>query len=478
MLENLKPERVFYYFEKMCEIPHGSGNTKQISDFCVNFAKDLGLEYHQDSDNNVIIIKEAAAGYENAPAVILQGHLDMVCEKTADCNKDMEKEGLDVYVDGDEVRARNTTLGGDNGIAVAMAMAILEDKSLKHPRVEAVFTVDEEIGLLGAGVIDVSPLQGKMMINIDSELEGVFTVSCAGGNTTEVKIPVLGSDYSGDGYFLHIRGLAGGHSGVEIHKQRANSNVIMGRILRELDKACGIRIISVNGGLKDNAIPLDTKAKFVCKDDSQIQAIVEGVSAIIKKEYESTDPDMKISLSKESFTDVKCFDEESTDKMITMLYCSPNGVQKMSLDIDNLVQTSLNLGIVKMNNDYMLASFCVRSSVGSERADVNEKIRTLGEFLGGSVEIKGDYPGWEYRKDSALRDCMIDVFKQQYGKEPVVEAVHAGLECGMFAGKIEDLDCVSIGPNLSNIHTVHESMNISSVQRVYDYVCKVLEVIK
>lgn len=357
MLENLKPERVFYYFEKMCEIPHGSGNTKQISDFCVNFAKDLGLEYHQDSDNNVIIIKEAAAGYENAPAVILQGHLDMVCEKTADCNKDMEKEGLDVYVDGDEVRARNTTLGGDNGIAVAMAMAILEDKSLKHPRVEAVFTVDEEIGLLGAGVIDVSPLQGKMMINIDSELEGVFTVSCAGGNTTEVKIPVLGSDYSGDGYFLHIRGLAGGHSGVEIHKQRANSNVIMGRILRELDKACGIRIISVNGGLKDNAIPLDTKAKFVCKDDSQIQAIVEGVFAIIKKEYESTDPDMKISLSKESFTDVKCFDEESTDKMITMLYCSPNGVQKMSLDIDNLVQTSLNLGIVKTNNDYMLASF-------------------------------------------------------------------------------------------------------------------------
>ena len=317
-----------------------------------------------------------------------------------------------------------------------------------------------------------------MMINIDSELEGVFTVSCAGGNSTEVRIPVLGTDYSGDGYSLHISGLVGGHSGVEIHKQRANSNVVMGRILRELDKACGIRIISVNGGLKDNAIPLDTKAMFVCKDDSKVQSIVDGISAIIKKEYESTDPDMKISLAKESYAAVKCYDEESTEKMITMLYCAPNGVQKMSLDIDNLVQTSLNLGIVKTNNDYMLASFCVRSSVDSERADVNEKIRTLGEFLGGSVEIKGDYPGWEYRKDSALRDCMIDVFKKQYGKEPVVEAVHAGLECGMFAGKIEDLDCVSIGPNLSNIHTVHESMNIPSVQRVYDYVCKVLEVIK
>lgn len=478
MLENLKPERVFYYFERMCEIPHGSGNTKQISDFCVEFAKKLGLEYHQDKENNVIIIKEATAGYEQAPAVILQGHLDMVCEKTADCSKDMEKEGLDVYIDGEEVRAKDTTLGGDNGIAVAMAMAILEDDSLKHPRVEAVFTVDEEIGLLGAGAIDVSPLKGKTMINIDSEFEGVFTVSCAGGNSAEVKLPICGAEYAGESYALQVSGLSGGHSGVEIHKQRANSNILMGRLLHAVDQACDIQLISVCGGLKDNAIPLDTKAVFVCKDDSALASVVEQVASTMKKEFAATDKNMEICLSKESHTGVTCYDKESTKKMIAMLYCVPNGVQRMSLDIDGLVQTSSNLGIVKMQKDCLFASFCVRSSVDSERADVNEKISVLAATLGGTMEVKGDYPGWEYRKDSALRDCMVEVYKKQYGKEPVVEAVHAGLECGMFAGKIEDLDCVSIGPNLSNIHTVNESMNIPSVQRVYEFVCNVLEALK
>ena len=478
MLEHLKPERVFYYFEKMCEIPHGSGNTKQISDFCVDFAKEQGLEYYQDADNNVIIIKEASAGYEASEPVILQGHLDMVCEKTADCRKDMEKEGLDVYVDGDLVRAKDTTLGGDNGIAVAMAMAILEDKTLSHPRVEAVFTVDEEIGLLGAGSIDVSPLKGKTMINIDSEDEGIFTVSCAGGNSSICRLPINGKEYTGAVYTLEITGCKGGHSGVEIDKGRCNPNVLMGRLLQDIQSGASLQIVSMDGGLKDNAIPVQSKAVVVCNQEIVLKASVEQMQSVFANEYAGTDPDIQITLTREENANVKVMDEASTQKVICLLTCMPNGVQKMSMDIAGLVQTSLNIGIVETHEDYFRMSFCVRSSVDSEREMLNRKIGTLITQLGGAMEIEGAYPGWEYKKDSRLRDLMVDVFKNQYGKEPTVEAIHAGLECGMFAGKIPGLDCVSIGPNLDQIHTVRENMSISSVQRVYEFVLEVLKRMK
>ena len=478
MLEHLKPERVFYYFEKMCEIPHGSGNTKQISDFCVNFAKEQGLEYYQDADNNVIIVKEASAGYEAAEPVILQGHLDMVCEKTADCPKDMEKEGLDIYVDGDFVRAKDTTLGGDNGIAVAMAMAILEDKTLSHPRVEAVFTVDEEIGLLGAGSIDVSPLKGKTMINIDSEDEGIFTVSCAGGNSTICRLPINTKQYEGAVYTLEITGCKGGHSGVEIDKGRCNPNVLMGRLLQDIQRGASLQIVSVDGGLKDNAIPVQSKAVIVCDQEIVLKASVEQMQVVFANEYAGTDPDIQITLTRDENIKVNVMDEASTQKVICLLSCMPNGVQKMSMDIAGLVQTSLNIGIVETHEDYFRMSFCVRSSVDSEREMLNRRIGTMITQLGGTMEIEGAYPGWEYKKDSRLRDLMVDVFKDQYGKEPTVEAIHAGLECGMFAGKIPGLDCVSIGPNLDQIHTVRENMSISSVQRVYEFVLEVLKRMK
>lgn len=477
MLEHLQPERVFYYFEQICGIPHGSGNTKQISDYCVNFAKEQGLEYYQDDDNNVIIIKEASAGYENAGPVIIQGHLDMVCEKTADCNKDMSKEGLDIYIDGDEIRAKNTTLGGDDGIAVAMAMAVLEDKSLCHPRVEAVFTVDEEIGLLGAGSIDVSCLKGKTMINIDSEDEGIFTVSCAGGNTVVTRLLVDRKDYEGTVYTIEITGCKGGHSGVEINKGRCNPNILMGRVLQDIQKAAELQIISVEGGLKDNAIPVQSKAVVVCDQEIVIKTSVEEMQKVFANEYSSADPDIKLTLTKENVK-AKVMDPVSTNKIICFLTCMPNGIQKMSMDIEGLVQTSLNMGIVESHEDHVKISFCVRSSVDSEREMLNRRIGTLAAQLGGSITIDGDYPGWEYKKDSKLRDLMIEVFKDQYGKEPKVEAIHAGLECGMFAGKIPGLDCVSFGPDLSQIHTVRESMNIPSVQRTYAFVLELLKRMK
>ena len=481
MLEQLQPQRVFYYFEKLCGIPHGSGNTKQISDFCVDFAKEHNLEYYQDADNNVIIIKEATAGYENADAVIIQGHLDMVCEKTADCKKDMEKEGLDIYIDGEEIRAKDTTLGGDNGIAVAMALAILESNDIEHPRLEAVFTVDEEIGLLGAGSLDVSPLKAAMLINLDSEDEGVFTVSCAGGNSAICKLPIQKENYAGCVCEIEITGCKGGHSGIEIDKGRSNPNMLMGRLLQDIMLQTQIQLISVDGGLKDNAIPVQSKAVIACKDEQGVSFITDSVKKmekLFKNEFSSSDPDVTIALTTKNVESVQVINEDSTQKIVCLLTAMPNGVQVMSADIEGLVQTSLNLGIVKTYDEYVQLSFGVRSSIDSEKEMMNRRLRMLIEQLGGTMEIEGDYPGWEYKKESKLRDKMIEVFKEQYGREPKVEAIHAGLECGIFVGKMPGLDCISLGPDLKEVHTVGEHLNIPSVQRVYAFVLEILKRMK
>lgn len=474
VLEHLEPKRVFELFEQMCAIPHGSQNTKAISDWCVAFAKERGLEYHQDADNNVIIIKEATAGYEHAEPIILQGHLDMVCEKTADCPKDMSKEGLDLVVDGDFVRAKGTTLGGDDGIAVAMAMAILDAKDLPHPRLEAVFTVDEEIGLLGAASIDVSPLKGRRMLNLDSEAEGIFTVSCAGGNMTRCILPVQRSAFPGTVLTVTVSGLQGGHSGAEIDKGRANANMLLGRLLQAAAGETELRIQSVSGGLKDNAIPVSATACVAAADVQAAQAAVEALAAELQREYRVTDPNLSVAVTSDGSAGSP-LDAASTSKVICMLTCLPNGIQTMSADIPGLVQTSLNLGILTCEEQEVSASFCVRSSVASQKEMLVRRLGCLMAQLGGTIQVSGDYPGWEYRAESALRDLMVEVFREQYGREPKIEAIHAGVECGLFAGKLPGLDCVSIGPDLLEIHTPRERMSIASVQRVWQFVLEVLK---
>lgn len=290
VLEHLEPKSVFRFFEEMCAIPHGSRNTKAVSDWCADFARTRGLEYHQDRDNNIIIIKEATPGYEAAPPVILQGHMDMVCEQTADCQKDMSREGLDLAVDGDFVYAKDTTLGGDDGIAIAMALALLDAEDLPHPRLEAVFTVDEEIGLLGAASIDVAPLKGRQMLNLDSEAEGIFTVSCAGGNTSACRLPLTRAPFDGAGVTIAVGGLTGGHSGAEIHKGRANANVLMGRILRAAARRTELRLLRVDGGLKDNAIPVACTAQVVAAEPQAVMDAVREMEAALNNEYRATDP--------------------------------------------------------------------------------------------------------------------------------------------------------------------------------------------
>lgn len=470
----LEPSRVFYYFEEISKIPHGSGNTKQISDYCAKWAQDMGFEYHQDDANNIIIIKEASVGREEDKPIIIQGHLDMVCEKAEGIDKDMSVEGLELYVDGDLLKAKGTTLGGDDGIAVAMAMAILEDDTLSHPRLEAVFTVDEEIGMLGAAVLDVSPVKGRVMLNIDSEDEGVFTVSCAGGVVATCEIPVKMQKNDKKAVKIVVSGLTGGHSGVEINKGRATSNKVMANILKNLSSKTAMNIVSVAGGLKDNAIPVHTEA-VICSDmdKADIEKQISEYSKSIIEKHANTDPGMKIAVSE--CDAVEYMDNDSTDRVLNAYYSLPEGVQKISEDVEGLVQTSLNMGILVTKDNAVSMSYCVRSSVDSEKEDLLEIMKDKMAEVGGKLSTAGDYPGWEYRKESPLRDLMIDVYKEQYGEEPVIEAIHAGVECGLFAGKLDGLDCVSYGPDLSEIHTFRESMSISSVQRVYKMTRTIIE---
>ncbi|MBQ2890311.1 MAG: aminoacyl-histidine dipeptidase [Clostridia bacterium] len=473
VLEGLKPEKVFEYFEKICAIPHGSGNTKEISDMLCSFAKERGLWYYQDEVNNVIIKKDGCLGKENSAPVILQGHMDMVCEKAPDCTLNMEKEGLNLKTDGEIVFAEGTTLGADNGIALAMIMAILDADDIPHPPIEAVITVDEEIGLIGAGEIDASLLKGKRMINIDSEEEGVFTVSCAGGIRAKCTFPIKREDRKAKSYIIEVGGLIGGHSGAEIDKGRANSSILLGRVLKTLSEETEVSLISVEGGLKDNAIPRFSVAKVCALDEAVLSSVCKRMDKIFKNEYAASDGEVFVSYK--NGEDEIPMDSESTNRIINSLCIFPNGVMEMSHQIEGLVQTSLNLGILATEEDKVVADFGVRSSIDSQKEMLCQRLSAITESLGGEMELSGNYPGWEYRIDSPLRDLMTEVFKDQYGKYPKIEAIHAGLECGVFAGKIDDFEAISIGPDMKDIHTFSERLYIKSTERTYNLILETLK---
>ncbi|RKI42953.1 aminoacyl-histidine dipeptidase [bacterium D16-51] len=485
ILSNLEPIPVFSYFEEICSIPHGSGNTKAISDYCVRFAREHHLDYIQDNANNVIIFKDGTTGYENAAPVILQGHLDMVCEKEQGCNIDFTKEGLQLQLENGCITAKGTTLGGDDGIAVAYALAILAANDIPHPPLEAIFTVDEEIGMLGAAALDCSPLKGRIMLNIDSEEEGYLLVSCAGGASATAHLPVQTKKSSGTLAVLQVAGLLGGHSGVEIDKGRANACILLGRSLYELKKEFSFELISVNGGLKDNAIPREAAAVLLLPPGTDRKRLSEALSAQnsrYQNEYKQTDASIQVSLTKEKEgSSIDVMTPETADKVITALCCLPNGILYMSHDIEGLVQTSLNLGILSTKEDIASSgnevsfTFSVRSSISSQKEELIDRICCLLKSLGGSVTCKGNYPAWEYRQDSPLRDLMISVFEKQYGKKPVINAIHAGLECGIFSDRLPGLDCVSFGPDIKDIHTPKETLDVESVQRTWKYILEILK---
>ena len=476
VLGNLEPKSVFGYFEDICKIPHGSGNMDKISQFCVDFAKEHGLEYIQDDMKNVIIIKEATPGYEEADPLIIQGHLDMVCEKRPDKEKDFLTEGLDICTDGELIWADGTTLGGDDGIAVAYGLALLAAKDLQHPRLEVVLTVDEETGLYGAEAIDMSMLKGKKLINLDSEEEGIFTVGCAGGLTLACDIPMFTEEADGEVYELKVTGLLGGHSGAEIHKGRGNSNVILGRVLLAIGQKIGLEIIKMEGGSKDNAIPRHSVAEvlILAENAEKFAALVKEQEAILKDELHASDAGISLELTCKGAASAEVLDATSKVTALHALNNIPNGIVAYSMDIEGLVETSLNMGIMKMDGEHLKMSFAVRSSIESAKQYLTDRVLLFVDMLGGTCDIKGDYPGWAYNPKSDLRETFIKVYREMYGKEPVVEAIHAGLECGLFTKKIDGLDSISIGPNMHNVHTSEETLEVGSVQRTWEFLCRVI----
>jgi len=472
VLGKLEPKSVFRFFEELTRIPHGSGNTAAASDWAVSFAEKRGLRSRQDGMGNVIIWKPASPGYEDHPAVILQGHLDMVCVQDNGVGHDFRKDPLELLVDGDWVKAKGTTLGGDNGIAIAVIMALLDDESIAHPPIEAVFTVDEEIGLLGANGLDCSDLEGRKLINLDSEDEGVLTVSCAGGSRCDIGKEFPLEEAKGAVCALTISGGQGGHSGTEINKGLANANKLLAKCLGEMK---GIQLVSLSGGLQDNAIPKEAEAVFLAENPAALDAVRERFEAETRAAFGAQEPTLAVSLVTVPPEGRHALSAADSQAVIALLNEYPNGVQAMSEDIPGLVQTSLNLGILRLKDGKLEASSSVRSSVAAEKDELCRRLEELAVRYGGRFSQRGAYPPWEYRKDSPLRDTMVRIYQRMSGREMKVEALHAGLECGLFAGKIEGLDAVSIGPDLKEVHSTREKLSVSSVQRTWAYMVEVLK---
>ncbi|MBO7208602.1 MAG: aminoacyl-histidine dipeptidase [Clostridia bacterium] len=462
-------KEVFKYFDEICKIPHGSFNMDKISNYCVDFAKKNGLRYVCDDAKNVIIYKDG----DNAKTpVILQGHIDMVCQKTPDSNVDFETDGIEVVIDGDFIKANGTTLGADNGIAVAMIMAILASKDLSHPPIEAVFTTNEEVGMLGASALDVSLLKGKRMINLDSEEQDVLTVSCAGGSDFKITVPKTTETVKGTKVEVTVKGLKGGHSGVEIDKGRVNANILTARILNHLKD---YSLIDINGGDKSNAIPVSNTFSVVAKNPEKFAEDIKEYEKIIKAEIKEREPDFTIGVEVQEQGEFRVFDKETSDRIKYMLLTTPNGITDMSKVIPNLVETSLNLGVLKTEEDVIFMQYALRSNKKTALDFLEERMVVFAEYNCCKWEKSGRYQPWEYKENSPLRDLYKKVYKEKFNTEPKVEAIHAGLECAVFSSSIEDLDCIAIGPTMFGVHTVEEKLSISSTKEIFELLCTVLE---
>ncbi len=507
VLSGLTPKNVFTYFEEICGIPHGSGNTQQISDYCVSFAVSHGLRYRQEPCGNVIIWKDASPGCEDAPAVMLQGHMDMVAVRTDDCPLNLETEGIRPAVtdDGRWVYADGTSLGGDDGIAIAYALAILADDTLKHPALEAVFTVDEEIGLLGAAALDASDLHSRILLNMDSEDDGIFLTSCAGGATVECILPVSREEKSGILYEWRVSGLRGGHSGTEIHLERANANLLFGRFLAQASEKAEFSVCDVSGGEKDNAIPNQCRATLLVPPSGT--GAFEHAAAEFREtvcaEYATVEPDMDVALTRitddstiNDCSQLHCaetsnptaptgtFDpasgtvltltETGKSGLTSLLEHLPSGIQRWMPEIPDMVQTSLNMGVLRMKEDTVSMTFSVRSASGTEKDWLIRRIRDLTELVGGHCVVNGVYPAWEYQSDSGIQAVMAETWEEITGEKPLLTGIHAGVECGILSEKLPGIDCISYGPQMDDIHTVRERLDVASVERNYELTVRVL----
>lgn len=477
VLNNLEPKKVFYYFEEISNIPRGSGDEKQVSDYIVDFAKNRGLEVYQDEYYNVIIKKPGTIGYENAPTVILQGHLDMVCEKNMDKKHDFSKEPIALRIQDDFIMADGTTLGADNGIAVAYSLALLDSNDIPHPPLEVLLTTDEEVGLCGALKFDESKLNGKYFINLDSEEEGELLVSCAGGLKVHLNLPITFKNTTKNSIIkIVIKGLKGGHSGMEIDKNRANANRLLGRLLNVLQKELSFDISDIGGGLKDNAIPREAYVHLAVdeKNLDRFATIVKEEEIKYNHEYENSDPNIQIVIKKIEQTS-NVYTDDLKEKLIFLLLTLPNGIQTMSSEIKDLVESSLNIGVIEKTKAQIEIIIAVRSSVESLKYHINDQLKLFANITGASFVETADYPEWEYNNNSKLRQLFETTYESLYNKKPLIKAIHAGLECGVFAKKIKDLDLISLGPNMYDVHTPDEKVSISSTKRTWEFLLETLK---
>ena len=474
----LEPTSVFKAFAQISAIPRCSGDEQAISDFLVGFARHLGLFVHQDKALNVMIKKPGTPGYESAPTVILQGHMDMVCEKTDTSSHNFETDPIELRVDGDTLTAHETSLGADNGIAVAYAMAILASKDIPHPPLEVVITTNEEVGLVGATQLDTTPLQGKILINLDAEDEGRFFVSCAGGTRCSLKLPI---DHrkADDGLItvtLTVDGLKGGHSGMDINQGLGNANKLMGRALEALHGA-GAQLVEVSGGGKANAIPRSAWATLLVAQErlNEAKDCIKKLSKTMTSELTASDPGLSVTLVESIDASSTALPQETFQRIVDLYRIIPSGVQTMSQSIDGLVESSLNLGVVKQESDTLVFHCAVRSSVESLKHEICGRLESLARCMGAEFVTGSSYPAWEYQENSAIRKIMTETYTRMYGKAPEICAIHAGLECGILGEALKGLDMIALGPDMRHVHSPDETLSIGSVKRTWEFLCEVLK---
>lgn len=472
-LVGIKPERVFYHFEEISKIPRESYNEKAISDYLVEFGKKLNLETYQDKYYNVILRRKASEGYEDAPGIIIQGHMDMVCEKENDSNHDFKKDPIDLIVDGNRLKANKTTLGGDNGIAIAMGMAILEDESIKCGTIELLATTSEEIDLNGALSLEPNILKGKMLINIDSEDEGVITVGSAGGVEIDSLLPIEKETLTDVNlYTLSLEKLQGGHSGVEINQKRGNSNKILVEVLHNLKALTDYSLVEVFGGSKDNAIP--RSGKVILASSKDIKDIISKVADEVKAKYISFEPEMIFALETTTAKEISVLSNKSLDSYIKTIEELPTGVNTWMKEYPEIVESSDNLAIVKTLDENINIIISLRSSDPEVLKELREKISNILKENNALFEFSAGYPEWKFRAESKLRDKALEVYKKLYNEDMKVEVIHAGLECGAISQNYPDIDFISVGPNLRDVHTPSEYLEIDSTERVYNYVVELI----
>lgn len=473
-IRNLEPKALWNHFSDLNAVPRASKKEERVIAFMKNFGEKLGLETLVDDVGNVIIRKPATEGMENRKMVVMQSHLDMVHQKNTDTDFDFDTQGIEMYIDGDWVRARGTTLGADNGIGVATIMAVLESKDIEHPAIEALFTIDEETGMTGAKGLKGGLLKGEILLNLDTEEDDEIGVGCAGGIDVSARGSYTESTVDkGVLYTVHVKGLQGGHSGMDIIKGLGNANKLMNRVLVAAKEY--LQIVKVNGGGLRNAIPRESHAQVWVTSENQFLEIFETIKKAIFQEYKSLEPQLTIEIEKDSSEVSKVMDAENQNLFLNAMTALHNGVYRMSPDIENLVETSNNISKVQVENGELKIECLTRSSVESSKQDLVNTLSAVFDLAGYEVTLSGDYPGWTPNMDSPILKVLDSIYEKMNGERANVAACHAGLECGILGQNYPEMDMISFGPTIKGAHSPDERVSISSVQKYWDFVLEILK---